>query len=145
MNTICGANCENCSFKSGCAGCEASCGRPFGGPCVAAEYIRLGGRENYAEFKRKLLDEVNALLGANGIPNASQLYELPGSYVNLPYPLPSGENVRFLDDTRVYLGAQIEVPGADVCFGVVADTTFILICSYGENGTNPELLAYRKR
>ena len=145
MDTICGANCDACSFKSGCAGCEATCGHPFGGPCVAAEYIKLGGKEAYAAFKRKLLEEINTLLQANGIPQAAALYELPGAFVNLPYPLPSGESVKLLNDTAVYLGAQIEAPDADICFGVVADTTFILLCSYGESGTNPELLVYKKR
>lgn len=145
MDTICGANCAECAFKDSCRGCAATCGKPFGGSCVAAEYIRIGGREKYAEFKALLLGEVNALLEANGIPRAEKLYELPGSFVDLAYPLPSGKAVKFLDGSKVYLGAQIEFADLGVCYGVVADTTFILVCSYSVDGSEPELVAYKKR
>ena len=145
MKTICGANCDECSFKSTCAGCAATGGRPFGGACVAAEYIKLGGRERYDEFKRALLEEVNSLLRQNGIPEAKALYELPGSCVNLAYPLPGGGEAHFLDSTKIYLGAQITMEAPASYCGVVADTTFILLSSYGENGKDPELLLYKKR
>ena len=145
MSTICGANCDQCSFKNTCKGCAATCGSPFGGTCVAAEYIKIGGREKYAEFKQGLLQEINALLKDNDIPPAGALYELHGFYVNLPYAFPNGETVKFLKDKNIYLGSQIEVPGMERCCGVVADTTFILICSYGENGADPELILYKKR
>ena len=145
MNTICGANCENCGLKDSCAGCAATCGRPFGGDCVAAEYIKAGGREKYAEFKEKLLREINALLAENDIPAAAALYELQGSFVDLPYPLPSGESVKFLDPKKIYLGTQIEAPDLGFYFGAVADTSFLLVCRYGEGGTDPELIAYKKR
>lgn len=145
MSTICGANCEECNFKDNCRGCEATCGKPFGGTCVAAEYIKAGGKEKYVEFKRGLLNEVNALLKANGIPPADALYELAGSFVNLAYPLPSGEAIKFLDDKKVYLGAQIDFAGLGVCYGVVADAGFILVCSYSVNGSEPELIVYQKR
>ena len=145
MSTICGANCDQCSFKNTCKGCAATCGSPFGGSCVAAEYIKIGGREKYAEFKQGLLQEINALLKDNDIPPAGALYELPGFYVNLPYAFPNGETVKFLKDQNIYLGAQIEIPDVERCCGVVADTTFILICSYGENGADPELILYKKR
>ena len=145
MNTICGAKCGGCQFKDSCRGCAATGGRPFGGACVAAEYIKTGGKERYAEFKRNLLAEVNSLLKANGIPEADALYELPGAFVNLPYPIPSGRAVKFLDDTKVYLGCQIAFADMGVCYGVVADTGFILVCSYSVNGSEPELVAYQKR
>lgn len=145
MESICGANCCECTFKEGCKGCTETCGKPFGGRCVAAEYIRVGGKEAYAAFKEKLKEEVNALLASLDIPPTNALYELPGHFVNLAYPLPSGENVQFLDDKKIYLGAQIEVAGLGVCCGVVADTDFILVCSYSVNGSEPELIAYRKR
>ena len=41
--SICGANCEKCSFMDSCRGCAATRGRPFGGACIAAEYIKTGG------------------------------------------------------------------------------------------------------
>ena len=145
MKTICGADCGKCPFREECRGCVKTCGKPFGGACVAAEYIRVGGMEQYLAFKRVLLDEVNTLLKVNDLPAADGLNELLGSFVNLPYPLPSGEAVRFLDDKKIYLGTQIGFADQGVCYGVVADTTFILICRYSVNGSEPELIAYRKR
>ncbi|MBR6407222.1 MAG: DUF3795 domain-containing protein [Clostridia bacterium] len=145
MSAICGANCEECRMKNDCRGCRATCGRPFGGTCVAAEYIKEGSIEKYNEFKRVLLNEINTLLMENGIPQAERLYELPGLSVNLPYPVPSGKAVRLLDDRKVYLGSQIEFADLGVCYGVVADTTFILICSYSVDGSQPELIIFKKR
>ena len=62
------------------------------GSCIAAEYIKTGGREACAGSKRRLLREVNELLSANDMPTADKLCELPGSFVDLAYtyPLPSG-------------------------------------------------------
>jgi hypothetical protein len=140
---ICDANCEVCNFQSGCKGCEATCGKPFGGACVAAECIQAGGKAQYAAFKQGLLAQVNALLAENRLPQATALHELPGSFVNLAYPLPSGAAVRFLDDRQVYLGTQI-VEGS-ICYGVVANAAFIMICSYREQGADPQLIAYQKR
>lgn len=145
MESICGADCAGCTFKEGCRGCKATCGRPFGGACVAAEYIKLGGMEKYREFKQILLEEVNALLRSNDLPAADALCELPGAFVNLSYPLPNGRTEKLLDDKKIYLGTQIEFADRGVCYGVVADTTFILICSYSVDGSEPELVAYRKR
>ena len=145
MSTICGAKCEECSFREDCKGCEATCGMPFGEKCIAAEYIKVGGREAYGEFQKGLLSEINTLLKAEGIPEAEALYELPGSFVNLEYPIPGGQTVKLLDDKKIYLGSQIEFADMGVCYGVVADTGFILICSYSVNGSEPELLLYKRR
>lgn len=35
--------------------------------------------------------------------------------------------------------------GGDRCFGVLADMDFILISTYEAEGTNPELVLYKKR
>ena len=145
MGTICGASCETCGFRETCKGCEATCGRPFGGSCVAAEYIRAGGKEMYERFKQALLAEINSLLRTLEIPEADALYELPGFSINLEYPIPSGKTVKMLDDRKVYLGCQIEFADLGVCYGVTADTGFILICSYSVNGSEPELVLFKRR
>ena len=142
-NNYCGADCANCPFQENCRGCRATCGSPFGGRCVAAETIKADGMDAYQAFKTRLTEEVNALLAANGLPGTAYLTELLGSYVNLAYPLPSGDQVKFLDGKNVYLGAQIEDAGR--CVGVIADEHFILVCRYGEGGRDPELLLYKKR
>ena len=145
MDTICGAKCDHCSFQGQCRGCGATCGSPFGGKCAAAEYIKANGREKYAGFKAALLREVNSLLKACLLPEAAALHELPGFFVNLAYPLPGGESVKFLEDKNIYLGAQVDPGEGGRCVGAVADQGFILLCSYGEGGADPELIAYRKR
>ena len=69
-----------------------------------------------------------------------------GSYVNLEYRLPNGRKVKYLDDDTTYLGNQLEPEfGGDRCFGVLASMDFILVATYGENGSDPELLVYKKR
>ena len=74
------------------------------------------------------------------------LNALVGKYVNLEYRLPNGQAVKFLNDAKTYLGNQFECEyGGDRCFGVVADMDFILICTYEEDGKNPELVLYKKR
>ena len=145
MSTYCGANCEDCLSKENCRGCRETCGSPFGGRCIAAEYIKFGGLEAYRQFKQKLLGEINALLAAQGIGTVDVLFELAGEFVNLAYTMPSGEKVKLLNDKNIYLGAQIEFADLGVCYGVVADTDFILICSYSVNGSEPELIVYQKR
>ena len=51
-----------------------------------------------------------------------------------------------MNDAKTYLGNQLECEyGGDRCFGVVADMDFILICTYEEDGKNPELVLYKKR
>ena len=70
---------------------------------------------------------------------------LPGEFVNMEYTLPNGLKVKFLDDKQTYLGSQLESALGDMCFGIVANMDFLLVCSYGENGENPELMIYKKR
>ena len=104
-----------------------------------------GGRAAYDEFRRQLLDEINSLLEAEGLPHALALYELPGQYVNLEYPTPGGERVRLLSDNDIYLGTQIEFADLGICYGVIADTGFILICSYSRDGSDPEIVVFKRR
>ena len=105
----------------------------------------LGDNGRFEALKKKLIEEINALQ-IKGLPKVDKLNALVGAYVNLSYPLPSGLNARFLDDQTTYLGNQLESElGGDRCFGVLANADFILICSYREGGSDPELLLYKKR
>ena len=83
------------------------------------------------------------------MPEIKELYPLHGEYVNLEYPLPNKEKVKLLDDKESYLGTQVEClfnnEEEKSCFGLLANTTFLLVCEYGENGTNPELVIYKRR
>ena len=107
------------------------------------KYLDDGGK--FEEFKQQLIDEFNAL-NIDGMPRVEKLYALVGGYVNLEYTLPNGERVKFLDDNATYLGCQLECElGGDRCFGILANMDFLLVCTYGENGADPELIIYKKR
>ncbi len=108
-------------------------------------YDELSDDGQFEAFKNKLIDEINAL-HIEGMPKVERLNALVGKYINLEYRLPNGINVKFLNDGTTYLGNQLESEfGSDRCFGVVASMDFILICTYGAGGADPELLTYIKR
>ena len=108
-------------------------------------YEKLSDNGQFEEFKKSLIDEINAL-HIEGMPKVEKLNALVGKYVNLEYRLPNGMNVKFLDDNTTYLGNQLESEfGGERCFGVLANMEFILICTYGEEGADPELVLYKKR
>ena len=108
-------------------------------------YEELSDDGQFEAFKAQLIDEINAL-AIEGMPKVDKLNALVGSYVNLAYPLPSGQKVKFLDDGTTYLGNQLECEfGGNRCFGVLANMDFILVCTYEAEGANPELVLYKKR
>ncbi len=108
-------------------------------------YEELSDDGQFEEFKQKLIGEINDL-HIDGMPKIEKLNALVGKYVNLEYRLPNGTKVKFLNDQTTYLGNQLESEfGGDRCFGVLANMDFILICTYEEGGTNPELVLYKKR
>lgn len=150
MNSICGADCENCGFgkNSGCNGCESTCGCPFGKQCFIAKYIKTGGRDCFEIFKAKLISEFNSL-NIDGMPKISELYALNGAFVNLEYPMPNGCYQKLLDDKDIYLGTQVEClfnNSTDIkCFGLVAGMDFLLVSEYGKNCTDPQLILFKKR
>lgn len=109
------------------------------------KYSELGGEAEFENFKKNLISEFNAL-NVEGLPKVESLNVLSGSFVNLEYTLPNGTVVKFLDDSATYLGNQLPCEfGGDRCFGIVANTTFLLVCTYEEDGNNPELVVYKKR
>lgn len=149
MESICGADCSICGFKKNCAGCKETCGSPFGGRCVAAEYIRVGGKDAFEQFKKRLICEFNAL-NIEGMPEIKELHCLCGSFVNLEYPLPNGDKVKMLEDKNIYLGNQVMPEFAsgeedDVCYGLVAGMNFLLVCEYRIGGASPEIVIYKRR
>jgi len=108
-------------------------------------YVEIGGKEKLEEFKKQLISEINTILAIEGLPKVESLNVLSGEFVNLEYTLPNGKMVKFLDDKQTYLGSQLESKFGNRCFGIAANMDFILICSYEENGKNPELVVYKKR
>ena len=108
-------------------------------------YEELSDNGEFEAFKKQLIREINDL-HVEGLPKVKSLNALVGSYVNLAYRLPSGIEVKFLNDQATYLGNQLESElGGGRCFGVLANMDFILICTYEAEGANPELVLYKKR
>lgn len=83
------------------------------------------------------------------MPKLEELYPLHGEFVNIKYPLPNGEQIKLLNDNEAYLGNQVECILNDEdmkkYFGILANMNFLLICEYGENESNPEIIIYKKR
>ena len=108
-------------------------------------YEELSDGGEFEAFKRQLIDEINAL-HIEGMPRVERLNALVGRYVNLEYRLPGGVKVKFLDDGTTYLGNQLASEfGGERCFGVLANMDFLLVCTYGKDGADPELVLYKKR
>lgn len=108
-------------------------------------YGEIGGKEKLEEFKKQLIDELNTLLQTEGLPTVSELNMLSGEYINLEYTLPNGEKVKFLDDKQTYLGNRLKAEFGDRFIGIAANMDFLLVCTFEENGENPELVIYKKR
>lgn len=148
---ICGLDCGSCPGKDGCAGCRATGGRPFPGAglCPLAVCCEGKGQESCSQcgdcgLKGPLIREFNAL-GIEDMEEVTGLNTLPGSYVNLEYRLPSGQAVKLLDDGKVYLGNQLCKKDSGRCYGLAADERYLLVCEYGEGGSDPEIIVYKKR
>ena len=150
MDSICGANCNNCKYGkiNNCKGCRNSNGCPFGRQCFIAKYILTGGKENYEIFKNQLIQEINKL-NIPGMSKISELFPLNGEFVNLKYPLTNGDFVEFLNNDEIYLGNQVECEFNDGelirFFGIVVNMDFILVSEYGINGDKPDIVVYKKR
>ncbi len=72
-----------------------------------------------------------------------ELYPLEGTFINLEYPLPGGP-AKFWDDRKTYLGAQLEKADSCRCYGLAADGTHLFVCEYGEDGSDPEVVLYKR-
>lgn len=149
-NSICGIDCGQCPMKYDCGGCIATQGRPFGGSCVLALCCENNGCEHCGEafekackLKAELVAAINAL-GIEDMAEVTDLNALRGAFVNLEYKLPGGQSIKFWDDNRIYLGNQVCKMGSDRCYGMTADEHYLLVCEYGENGADPEVIVYKK-
>ena len=138
MRSLCGADCAACQYGSTCPGCSDEA-------CFIAKYIKRDGKEAYLKFKQALIEEINGLV-IPGMPKIDELYALVGNFINLAYPLPSGGAVKFLDDNSMYLGNQVACQlRKGRCYGMAACPEFLLVCEYGENGAEPEIVLYKRR
>ncbi len=109
------------------------------------KYLNVGGKEKFDKLKKQIIAEFNKL-HIVGMPEVKSINALVGNFINLEYRLPNGRMVKFLDDRATYLGTQLESEFGDGrCFGLAANMDFLLVCTYGKDGTEPELIIYKKR
>lgn len=108
-------------------------------------YEELSDDGQFETFKKQLIKEINEL-HIDGMPKVERLNALVGKFVNLEYRLPNGVSVKFLDDQTTYLGNQLKSEfGGDRWFGILANMDFIMISTYEAEGSNPELIFFKKR
>ena len=93
--------------------------------------------------KETLIREFNALKIAD-MEKVTDLNELKGDFINLQFHLPSGQAVKIWDNDKMYLGNQIEKTGSTRCYGLVTDGTYLLVCEYGDNGEDAEIIILKK-
>ncbi|HIT94342.1 MAG TPA: DUF3795 domain-containing protein [Candidatus Faecivivens stercoripullorum] len=141
--SICGADCNSCTFRTNCAGCAASDGKPFGEKCLVAAYCQKG--ENaYSQLQERLIAAYNALNIPDMAP-VTELHPLPGSFINLRCPLPNGQTVQFWDDRKIYLGNQLcKKDGGGRCYGLAADDHYLMVSEYGDMGSDPEIVVFKR-
>lgn len=144
MKTICGIDCTDCGWKESCKGCTETNGSPFGVECVVAKCYKADGEKGFIAYKNRLIEEFNALEIAD-MPLIKELCPLNGEYVNMEYTLPNGEKIKLLHNSKIYLGCQVEKHDSDRCYGLVADNNHLLVCEYGCNGIEPEIVIYKRR
>lgn len=151
MHTICGTDCTQCSWKETCGGCAETNGHPFGGACIVAACCRDKGHERCGKcldtpckLKEQLVAEFNAL-SLEDMEEVTDLNALKGSFINLDLTLPSGQAVRWWEDDKIYLGNQVGKKGSTRCYGLAADERHLLVCEYGEGGSDAEIVLYKRR
>ena len=83
--------------------------------------------------------------GIEDMEEVTGLNALYGAYINLQYSLPGGQKIKFWDDDRIYLGNQICKKNSNRCYGLTADENYLLVCEYGDNGSDAEIIVYKKR
>lgn len=150
-NSICGIDCDSCPSYESCNGCRTTNGNPFLGGCVVAScHLKKTCKDRGQCFQasclyqNQLIDEFRAL-AITDMEEITSLHALKGSYVNLEYTLPNGQVVKLLDDNKIYLGNQVHKIGSSRCYGILADEMHLIVCEYGEFGSEAEIIVYQKR
>lgn len=94
-------------------------------------------------MKERLIKEFNALKIAD-MEDVKVLYEEKGDFVNLNFPLPSRQTVKLWDDNKTYYINQLEKRESTKCYGLTADEHYLLVCEYGEGGSDAEIIVFKR-
>ena len=94
-------------------------------------------------MKEQLIKEFNNL-GIVDMEEVTQLHEGKGDFVNLDFPLPCGITVNLWDNEKIYYINQLEKKNSGRCYGLTADEKYLLVCEYGEGGSDPEIVVFKR-
>lgn len=94
-------------------------------------------------MKEKLIKEFNNL-GILDMEEVTELHQGNGEFVNLDFPLPCGVIVNLWDNEKTYYINQLEKENSDRCYGLTADEKYLLVCEYGEGGSDPEIVVFKR-
>ncbi len=94
-------------------------------------------------MKEQLIIEFNKL-EIPDMDEVKELYEGKGDFVNLDFTLPCGESVKLWDNSKIYYINQLEKKGSSRCYGLTADEKYLLVCEYGANGENAEIVVFKR-
>ena len=94
-------------------------------------------------LKEKLIKEFNNL-GIKDMSIVSNLNELKGDFINLEFKLPSGQIAKIWNDNKIYYGNQICKQNSNRCYGLAADENYLLVCEYGDNGADAEIVIFKR-
>ena len=94
-------------------------------------------------LKERLIEEFNHL-GIEDMATVTDLNELKGDFINLEYRLPSGQVVKFWDDDKMYYGNQLCKANSSRCYGLAADEDYLLVCEYGNTGSDAEIVIFKR-
>ena len=94
-------------------------------------------------MKEKLIQAFNAL-HIEGMGEITKLHQGKGAFVNLDFTLPSGQSVKFWENEKTYYINQVEKRGSTRCYGLTADEHYLLVCEYGDGGTDAEIVIFKR-
>lgn len=94
-------------------------------------------------MKQQLIKEFNKL-GIVDMEEVTELHEGKGEFVNLDFPLPCGQTVNLWDNEKTYYINQLEKKNSERCYGLTADEKYLLVCEYGEGGSDPEIVVFKR-
>lgn len=94
-------------------------------------------------MKELLIKEFNKL-EISDMPEVTELFEGKGDFVNLAFPFPCGKSVKLWDDNKTYFINQLEKKNSSKCYGLTADEKYLLVCEYGANGKDAEIVVFKR-
>ena len=94
-------------------------------------------------MKEQLIKEFNSL-GILDLEEGTELHQGKGAFVNLDFPLPCGQIVHLWDNEKTYYINQLEKKNSERCYGLTADEKYLLVCEYGEGGSDPEIVVFKR-